>query len=327
MAYDTVQIRSVGGAKATICPGKGFNCIGLEFPVAGQQVQVLHAEADVLGDGSPTRSGMPVLFPFPNRIVGASFEWEGREISIPVTHPGDTNAIHGLVCRADWSDWERTISQDAVTGRFQLSRDATDARLHWPGDLELRLTYSITDDALTIASEVVNLSQKPVPFGMGFHPYFAPLAAGVGPAGVADCQVECGADAFWVLDDAIPTGERRPVAGSRDLRGNPTVGDRDLDDILTDLPPFEGGRTGLMSRARLTGGDVTLSINCDQNWRDVVVFTPPNRNSIAIEPYTCPTDAVHLTQSGQEVGWRVLAPNESWLGVVQLQVAASVMQG
>ena len=322
MDYETVEIRSRGGAKATICPGKGFNCIGLEFPVAGQQIQVLHAEADVLGDGSPTRSGMPVLFPFPNRIAGASFDWDGTSYDIPVTHAGDTNAIHGFVCRAAWTDWERTIDEDAVTGRFRLSRDASDGQLHWPGDLELRLTYTITDDALTIASEVVNPGDNTVPFGMGFHPYFAPLGAGSGPAAVAACHVQCDAASYWVLADAIPTGERLPVAHQRDLRGNPAVGDRQLDDILTDLPDFEGGRTGLMPRATLTGGDVTLALNCDESWRDVVVFTPPNRESIAIEPYTCPTDAVHLTQRGQDVGWQVLAPGQSWAGTVQLRVSS-----
>ncbi|MCH9816951.1 MAG: aldose 1-epimerase [Actinomycetia bacterium] len=322
MEYETVEIRSRGGAKATICPGKGFNCIGLEFRVAGEQIQVLHAESDVLGDGSPTRSGMPVLFPFPNRIAGANFDWDGDTYEIPVTHPGDTNAIHGLVCRAAWTDWERTISEDAVTGRFRLSSDASDGVLHWPGDLELRLTYTITDDALTISSEVVNPEEKPVPFGMGFHPYFAPLGAGTGPEAVAACHVQCDATAYWVLEDSIPTGEKRPVAGKRDLRRNPSVGDRELDDILTDLPAFVGGRSGLMPRATLTGGAVTLSLNCDESWRDVVVFTPPNRESIAIEPYTCPTDAVHLTEQGENVGWQVLGPGGSWVGTVQLRVSA-----
>lgn len=200
-----------------------------------------------------------------------------------------------------------------MTGEFQLTRDAPTAAATWPGDLLLRVTFALTDQALRVTTNVTNVDDHPVPFGAGFHPYFAPLAA----AGVDDLALRCDAASYWVLDGLIPTGQTLPVAGANDLRSGPVVGDRVLDDVLTDLPAFVPGDDGLMERARLTGGDVSLAIRCDSAYRDIVVFTPANRESLAVEPYTCPTDAIHLAQAGRSVGWRVLAPAESWTGVVE----------
>jgi aldose 1-epimerase len=51
-----------------------------------------------------------------------------------------------------------------------------------------------------------------------------------------------------------------------------------------------------------------------------VVFTPPHREAVCLEPYTCMTDAINLQQRGVEAGWRVLPPGESWTSVVELRV-------
>jgi aldose 1-epimerase len=323
MSSSTVQLSSPGGATATIFPEEGFNCIDLQLLVGGERVKIIHAESDVLNGGSPTRSGMPVLFPFPNRIADAEFTWRGRQYEVPVTHPGDRHAIHGFACRTAWTDFETSSDGSAVTGRFRLSRDAPGGDTNWPGDLELRLTYSLLDSSLTVTSTVSNVDDHDVPFGLGFHAYLAPLAAGSGPDAVAACRAYCDANSYWILEDSIPTGETLPVSAARDLRSDPVLGDRVLDDVLTDLPPFVAGEDGLMTRAALTGGDAKLLIECDESWRDMVVFTPPNRESFAIEPYTCPTDAVNLDARGFRIGWQVLGPGEVWSGEVKMRAVAA----
>ena len=169
---------------------------------------------------------------------------------------------------------------------------------------------------MRVTSEVTNVDDRDVPFGAGFHPYFAPLAA----PSADQLTLQCGAESFWVLQDKIPTGEVAAVAGANDLRDGPEVGERRLDDVLTGLPPFVAGIDGLMERARLSGGGRALSLRCDAGYRDMVVFTPANRESLAVEPYTCPTDAIHLDEAGLDVGWRVLAPGDTWIGVVEYVV-------
>ena len=113
------------------------------------------------------------------------------------------------------------------------------------------------------------------------------------------------------------------MSGGNDLRSGPDIGETALDDVLTNLPAFVADTDGLMSRATLSRDGVELDLRCDESWREIVVFTPANRESIAIEPYTCPTDAVHLAQRGLDVGWRVLKPQDTWTGVFELKVSVS----
>ncbi len=307
-----VRLSSPAGATATIVPDVGFNLFDWRTPGG---LALLHHESDVLVGGSGTRSGIPVLFPFPNRIAGAEFEWDGRTWSLPHAHPGDPNAIHGFCAKRPWSDYEAS-GESAVTGTFRLSRDAADVAADWPGDLELRLTYELGDRGLRLVAEVANVDDHPVPFGLGYHPYFSLL----GCHDLADVDIQVGADSFWPLHDSIPEGTVSPVTGDRDLRVQEPVGERVLDDVLTGLPPFEPGPDGLMRRAVLSGCGATVDMRYDSAFRDIVVFTPGNRASIAVEPYTCPTDAVHLQGAGQDVGWRSLGAGETWRSVVEFVV-------
>ncbi len=46
----------------------------------------------------------------------------------------------------------------------------------------------------------------------------------------------------------------------------------------------------------------------DSAFRELVVYTPPHGRSVCLEPYTCITDAIHLSELGIDGGWRVLDP-------------------
>jgi aldose 1-epimerase len=49
----------------------------------------------------------------------------------------------------------------------------------------------------------------------------------------------------------------------------------------------------------------------DPAFTDYVMFTPGSRDAVAIEPYTCTTDAVNLQEAGIEAGWRVLPAGQT----------------
>ncbi len=310
-----IRLTTDSGAQATIYPGVGFNLIDWRVPGPDGPVQIMHAQPDVLAGGSGTRSGLPILFPFPNRIAGATYDWAGHTYHLAPAHPGDPNAIHGFCAKTPWNDYAAT-GESAITGTFRLSRDARAAADTWPGDLELRITFDLSDHNLRITAQVTNVDDHPVPFGLGYHPYFSRLDA----PHVDDLDVQVSAGSYWQLAGSIPTGAVAPVTGDRDLQIPVRLGDRVLDDVLTGLPAFHPEADGLMQRARLVGGRTVLALRCDSAFRDMVVFTPENREAVAIEPYTCPTDAVHLQALGQDVGWKVLEPTQTWTGVVEFAV-------
>ena len=70
--------------------------------VAGRTLDLLYADPNLFTDGRPTRSGIPILFPFPNRIRVGRFSWEGKEYQLPLNDSVKQNAIHGFACRRPW---------------------------------------------------------------------------------------------------------------------------------------------------------------------------------------------------------------------------------
>jgi aldose 1-epimerase len=316
-AAELIVLEDGAGGRACVWPALGFNC----FEWRWGALDLLYADPGMFTEPNPrpTRGGIPVLFPFPNRIRDGRFTWDGKEYRLPLNDPAQKNAIHGFACRHPW----RVVGQGAeadkawVRGAFRASRDAPQTRPLWPADYEIELTCSLGDGRLRLEASVHNPDTVPLPFGLGYHPYFRiPFAAG-GKAD--DCTVTVPARSFWVLEESLPTGEKRPVAGERDLNTPRPYGELHLDDVLTNLPPAPQA-DGLHERAVLRDGGAALRVLWSEDFRDAVVFTPPHRHAFCVEPYTCTTDAVNLQARGVEAGWRVLPPGGRWSSAVELRV-------
>ena len=162
------------GGRAEVWPALGFNCFRWEVVRDGRTLDLLYADAALFGDGRPTRSGVPILFPFPNRIRNGRFAWEGKEYQLPTNDPSGKNAIHGFACRRPW----RVVGEGAdassawLTGEFQASRDAPDCLALWPADYVFRVTCRLGSGQLRVEAEAVNPNGRTLPFGLGYHPYF-----------------------------------------------------------------------------------------------------------------------------------------------------------
>ena len=62
-----------------------------------------------------------------------------------------------------------------------------------------------------------------------------------------------------------------------------------------------------------------MVMEADAQFREWVVYTPPGRDTICFEPYTCPTDAVNLEARGVPAGVIVLAPQETFAASVRIK--------
>ena len=63
-----------------------------------------------------------------------------------------------------------------------------------------------------------------------------------------------------------------------------------------------------------------VSVTFDRAFRECVVYTPPHREAICIEPYTCVPDAFRLERDGVNAGLRVLSPGESFQAHVDMKL-------
>ncbi|MFO0964363.1 MAG: aldose 1-epimerase [Gemmataceae bacterium] len=307
---DTLVLRDDEGAGLEIWPAEGFNAFSWFVEHGGRQ-DLFYASPALFDEKRPTRSGNPILFPFPNRIRDASFSWAGQEYRLPATDGNGRNAIHGFAVRLPW----RVVAQGAdatgafVTGEFQASKDSPDIRANWPADYRVRLTYRLGVDRLRVETVVDNPDHRPLPFGLGFHPYFS-LAS----FGKEEAIVGVPANRYWPLEENLPTGTTAPVAGMRDLRAGREVGSLKLDDVLTGLDHSAPNAAGLLRFGWIDDWQQRrrLTLWASAAFREVVVFNPPHRQAFCIEPYTCVTDAVHLQERGIDAGWQVLDPGGRW---------------
>ena len=86
------------GSRVRILPDFGFNCYSFQCRVGDKTLELLHAEDGFpSGTRTPDAGGIPVLFPFPNRIREGRFVFEDTSYELPRNEPGGANAIHGLL--------------------------------------------------------------------------------------------------------------------------------------------------------------------------------------------------------------------------------------
>jgi aldose 1-epimerase len=115
--------------------------------------------------------------------------------------------------------------------------------------------------------------------------------------------------------DYLPTGRRHPVSEAADLRQPRTIGDKTMDDLLTGLPASADLRRAV---AAIEDDHGAVEVSCSNAFREMVVFTPPHRQAICIEPYTCVTDAMNLKDGHISPGVTVLPSGKMWMASVEL---------
>jgi aldose 1-epimerase len=291
------------GASASILPSYGFNLFDLRLPAAGQVRSVIVSEPDWADQPrNPARNGIPILFPYPNRVRDATYQFRGKTYRLPVGLA--PNAIHGFALDAPWDVIEEKADESgaSLTGHYQISQATPKRLMDWPTDAVLQVRYKLAGRTLTMTVTVNNPTAHDLPYGFGIHPYFRlPLAPGGDPE---KTQVILPASKEWVLDQFLPTGERRAVDARVDFRkGQPRKGLK-LDDVLTDLA-FEGDRCVCRLVDQNLKAEFRLSF--DRNFRELVVYTPPREDDvISLEPYTQTTDAINLASKGVDGGLRTL---------------------
>ena len=307
------------GSLARIATDVGFNCYRFLARVSDRdQVEVIDAvDGFESGDKATSHYGIPVLFPFPNRIRDGKYSWDGKTYQLPdigITRDGNGNAIHGFCMDVPWRVIEQTSS--SVTGEFQLSIDAVERLSLWPTDCLIRITYSLQGASLRADITVINPSTRPLPWGFGTHAYFRlPLAAG---SNLGHCTAYAPVRKTWKLDQYLPTGELDVPQEHTRLEDSPYLDTLKLDDVYTDVQLQQGQ---LVCRIMDEKAGLQVEQRCSADFREVVAFTPPWSSAVCLEPYTCVTDAINLQQRGIDAGLKVLPPGQAWTGFIIIEAS------
>jgi len=297
-------------ARIEVWPHYGFNCLRWQTRREdGSWGDIIYCDPTWDSNPVPTRSGHPILFPFPNRMNLGRFNHEGQSFQLPLNETSGKHAIHGFTPRNPWRvvDQGTLHNQAWITGEFHFAVDAPHLSGYWPTDFIIQISYRLHLGKLTVETTIVNRdAERTLPYGLGFHPYFACPNQ---PDLLADDMIlQTEASLMWELEDAIPTGIQSPLPPELDFRMPRQIGPAQLDASLTGLPIHTDAQLHRIASLGNAKGPGVLSMHVPALVRDLVLFVPPHRKAVAIEPYTCSIDAANLQERGIEAGWHTVMP-------------------
>jgi aldose 1-epimerase len=259
-----------------------------------------------------------VLAPWPNRIAGGAYTWDGALRQLPLTEPERGNALHGLASWLDFGAIEQTPSRVTLAATIV-------AQLGYPHRVDVEVVYELGEDGLH--STVTGTNTTPeradgtpdaAPWGTGPHPYLV-----AGPGRVDDWTLLLPAEQVLEVteDTLLPLG-LAPVAeangGAWDFREARRLGHVFIDHAFTGITRDAAGTASVEVRAA-DGSGVAIAWDAACPWVQVHTADRPepeqNRIGLAVEPMTCPPDAFNsgtdlvVLRSGEShtAGWTISA--------------------
>jgi len=172
-----------------------------------------------LDEGEARFSG-PVVGRFANRIAEGRFTLDGTEYRLPQNDNGQS--LHGGVKGLDSRVWTVDSLSAGALAMHYVSPDGEEG---YPGELTVRVTYTVTDDnALKI--EYAATTDRPTVVNLSNHTLFNLGGEGSGP--ILGHELWIAADATTPVDSVlIPTGRIARVDGTPfDFRTPTPIGAR-----------------------------------------------------------------------------------------------------
>jgi galactose mutarotase-like enzyme len=289
----TLASEAAGGLEAALVPGAGMVVCSLR-----------HRGEELLGQRGGLRTyverhstmGIPLLYPWANRVAGMRFEVAGREVDLRLAKPAPASdaaglPIHGLLSAASGWRVERHAAHDnggSLTASFDFGADSVRIEA-FPFPHLLRYEADLRGPTLSIATTVDAGSGSPVPIAFGYHPYLR-LPGLARP----EWQVQIPVRERMVLDEhLLPTDEREPIEIA-----DGALGRRTFDDEY--VAPGSG------RPFVLAGGGRRIEVELARGYPFSQVYAPADDDVIAFEPMTAPTNA--LVRGGPELP--ILRPGE-----------------
>ncbi len=227
-------------------------------------------------------AGCYPLVPFSNRVGHATLVWNGTRHSLERNFAAEPHSIHGVGWQRPWQVLE--ASDVFASMSFEHRPDAS-----WPFAFDCSQTFRLGPDALELTLSGTNQSDRPAPFGLGWHPYFVKRA---------HSHIRFRAGGRWEMGaDHLPT-HHTPGEGL----------DADCAELAVDHCFDHWNGAVLLHDARMA---VRITSSLDH----LVVFTNATRDFVAIEPVSHVNNAINMAgadpQRLRQLGVCILQPGES----------------
>ncbi|GAA4397102.1 aldose 1-epimerase [Nibrella viscosa] len=307
------------GEYAVIVPAHGAMVRGLVLRKEKELISLIDAPASEQALVADETYASALLFPFPSRIRHGIYFFEGESYTLPMNEASRDNAIHGFVAGKPFELFDQQVTGHAasLTLRYLHHGPAEDLYTGYPFPFELRVTYTLesapgSPSVFYVRYQVQNLSlSRSCPVAFGWHPYFT-----FNDEPVDDLTIHIPSQTAVSLDEnMLPDGiEPFNLSGSTGGVTIPAIRlhDRELDNVFV-VDPAAGSVETVLSSARHKASLHVWQETGPGKFNYLVVFTPPARNRIAIEPLTGNVNAFN-----NQEGLIVLAPNEVAEGTIKV---------
>jgi aldose 1-epimerase len=286
-----------GDLEAVFLPDHGM--LGASLRHKG--VEILRRVEDLEAAAAKGSSaGIPLLHPWANRLAEPQYSFLGKEVvldkSSPLLHLDERGLpMHGV----PWPLLSWTVTeagQHFLAARLEWS--SNDLLAVFPFRHRIELAATLRPDSLTVETTLIAGSEGPVPVSFGFHPYL-----GLPELSRSKWHLELPPMRKLVLDRyGIPTGDDEPFDGFN----------AELGEIS-----FDGGFALMKEQTTFSvaGAKWRISVDFLENYRYAQVFAPKDKDYIALEPMTAPTNAL---TSGR--GLHVVAPGERYRAEFRIRI-------
>lgn len=105
------------------------------------------------------------LVPFGNRVENNQFKFDGKNYQLKPNTSWDKHILHGEGWISDWHILNQ--NQERISMEFYC-QDSPYSPYHYQAQQEI----SLDKDKVSLYLSVKNCSSQPMPFGLGYHPFF-----------------------------------------------------------------------------------------------------------------------------------------------------------
>jgi aldose 1-epimerase len=236
------------------------------------------------------------LVPFVNRIRGGCFTFRGRQVRLSPNMAGDPSPLHGQGWTSPW----RVDSPGNVEAVLSYEHRPGE----WPWRYRAEQLFRLEDNALHLRLTCRNVSDEPMPCGLGFHPYF--------PCG-AFTRIQTEVDEVWTVDQDVLPAARMPPEGRYAIGDDPVCA-RGLDN----------GYGGWSGRTILSDVNWPYEIELSSpQARYFQLYSPENGGIFVAEPVTHANAALNEPEEDwARLGIAILDPGEEMALAARIAVEA-----
>jgi len=222
-----------------------------------------------------------VLLPFANRINKGKYSYSGVTYQLPINEDrlGEQDqviqhALHGLLYDASWSIEKEELSSTYAKVILHTSYQSHHEGYPFSFDVSIHYSLSTNTNELVVSTEIKNTSNESIPMGYGFHPYLK-----IDDTPVDELSIAFDVHSTFTLDKyCIPTGEKKEYNAFKEGK---KIASTEFDDCF-ELDSTEGRNVLHLSNqnAKVEFWQETG----EKKYNFLQLYTPPHRESIAVEP-------------------------------------------